>query len=180
MPVKAFGRYWGLFFSSAARFVWFLDRWGRRGSDSPVRRPSWPRTCPPKVPQRPVQGPKCTILCSKNNDFAKPSGCQKCPLRTPLGPPRLPQGPPRAPQGRPRAPKGVPQEPRGEPKHPPRVTQGHPKEPKIPLGRPWTHHRDPPGAQEHPRAPKGTSDNPINPQKGYSPGPSGRKATAHD
>ena len=180
MRGKAFGRYWGLFFSSAARFVWFLDRWGRRGSYSPVRRPSWPRTCPPKVPQRPVQGPKCTILCSKTNDFAKPSGCQKCPLRTPLGPPRLPQGPPRAPQGRPRAPKGVPQEPRGEPKHPPRVPQGHPKEPKIPLGRPWSHQREPPGAQEHPRAPKGTSDNPINPQKGFSRCPSGRQATAHD
>ena len=52
-----------------------------------------------KVPQQPLGKPKCTILCSKTNDFAKPPVFQKCSLRAPLGPPRLPQGPPRAPQG---------------------------------------------------------------------------------
>ena len=90
---------------------------------------SAPRRCelaPPKVPQRPVQGPKCTILCGKTNDFAMPPVLQKWSVRVPLGPPkvapRLPQGPPRAtpsPQGLPREPSGELCPPRGSPQTPP-------------------------------------------------------------
>ena len=79
---------------------------------------------------------------NKTNDFAKPSVCQKCPLRTPLGPPRLPQGPPRAPQGRTRAPQGVPQEPLGEPGAP----QGPPQRP------PSTPQESPKATQRNPRS----------------------------
>ena len=91
---------------------------------------SAPRRCelaPPKVPQRPVQGPTCTILYGKTNDFAMPPVLQKWSVRVPLGPPkvapRLPQGPPRA---TPR-PQGLPQEPSGELCPPQRV---HPDPPR--------------------------------------------------
>ena len=91
---------------------------------------SAPRRCelaPPKVPQRPVQGPKCTILCSKTNDFAMPPVLQKWSLRVPLGPPkvapRLPQGPPRATP----SPQGLPQEPSGELCPPQRVPPDPPR-----------------------------------------------------
>ena len=85
---------------------------------------SAPRRCelaPPKVPQRPVQGPKCTILYSKTNDFAMPPVLQNWSLRVPLGPPKVaprtppgafggalppPEGPPRPPQEHLRADKG--------------------------------------------------------------------------
>ena len=94
-----------------------------------------------KVPQQPLGEAKCTILCSKTNDFAKPPVFQKCSLRAPLGPPRLPQGPPRAPQGRPRAPQGVPQEPLGgalgppsPPPEAPRSTFERPREASKNLG----------------------------------------------
>jgi hypothetical protein len=151
---------------------------------------SAPRRCelaPPKVPQRPVQGPKCTILCSKTNDFAMPPVLQKWSLRVPLGPPkvapRLPQAPPRAtpsPQGRPRAPQGVLQEPLRGAQAPPKSPPRPPKGTQDPSWKALDPPKGPPGAQEHPRAPKGTSGNPITPQKEYSRGPSGRKATAHD
>jgi hypothetical protein len=129
-------------FPPLLRFVWFLDRWGRRGPHSTLRRPFWPPPRPPRFPQGPFREPKCTILYNKTNDFAKPSVCQKCPLRTPLGPPRLPQGPPRAPQGRTRAPQGVPQEPLGEPGAP----QGPPQRP------PSTPQESPKATQRNPRS----------------------------
>ena len=88
-----------------------------------------------KVPQQPLGEPKCTILCGKTNDFAKPPVFQKCSLRAPLGPPRLPQGPPRAPQGRPRAPQGVHQEPLGEALGPPSPPQRPPGAPSSAQGR---------------------------------------------
>ena len=91
---------------------------------------SAPRRCelaPPKVPQRPVQGPKCTIVCGKTNDFAMPPVLQKWSVRVPLGPPkvapRLPQGPPRATP----SPQGLPQEPSGELCPPQRVPPDPPR-----------------------------------------------------
>ena len=91
---------------------------------------SAPRRCelaPPKVPQRPVQGPKCSILYGKTNDFAMPHLLQKWFLRLPLGPPkvapRLPQGPPRATP----SPQGLPQEPSGELCPPQRVPPDPPR-----------------------------------------------------
>ena len=82
-----------------------------------------------KVPQRPLAGPKCTILYNETNDFAKTPVCQKCSLRAPLGPPRLPQGPPKAPQG----PQGIPQEPLGG-------AMGTPSPPQRPPGAPSSAH----------------------------------------
>lgn len=126
---------------------------------------SAPRRCelaPPKVPQRPVQGPKCTILCSKTNDFAKPPVFQKCSLRAPLGPPRLPQGPPRAPQGRPRAPQGVLQEPLRGAQAPPKSPPRPPKGTQDPSGKAL----DPPkGPPRGPGAPPSTQGNKRQPNK---------------
>ena len=93
---------------------------------------SAPRRCelaPPKVPQRPVQGPKCTILCGKTNDFAMPPVLQKWSVRVPLGPPkvapRLPQGPPRATPSPPRTPPGAFGGALPPPEGPPRPPQEH-------------------------------------------------------
>ena len=121
-------------FPPLLRFVWFLDRWGRRGPHSTLRRPFWPPPRPPRFPQGPFREPKCAILYNKTYDFAGPPVCPKLSPRVPDRPPKAPQGPQRSPQGCPRDPPGTPKRiharPRGAPKEPqghPRDTQGHPK-----------------------------------------------------